>query len=173
MTDDVIARSRPLKLWFPFGFILSMSAFIGMLLDPSRFLEFLSFGAVAAAVSTIVYRWWWRWWWWARNALTAIDEGLVAHIRGHEELAYRWDRIEKLGWEPGTWGFIGGIPFGSRVLIYPTGGPYDLPGPNHPVRIGAVQPPLPWRRGEIAARVSAHLDELLRPRRRDAETDPR
>lgn len=167
MADEVIVESRPLELWFPLGVIVSMATLVGMLTEPGVALTFLLFGVAAAVVTVAVY-----WWWWARNAVTATTEGIVANVRGREKLTYRWEQIETLGWEPGTWGlFLAGIPFGSRVLVYPTGGRYDMPGPNHPVRVGVVQPPLPWRRREVAASVSAHLDELLRRHRPNHEAD--
>lgn len=165
MADEVIAQSRPSELWFPLTWIVPGAIVVGGPFGSSAIVESLLSGAVAGALSTVLY-----YWWWGRNRVTATDEGIVARIRGREELTYRWEDIDRLGWEPGTWGVIGGIPFGSRVLIYPTGGPYDMPGPNHPVRVGAVQPPLPWQRREVAAEVSDHLDGLMRRHRTAADS---
>lgn len=81
---------------------------------------------LAAALSMAVFR--------RNNAILADDEGLLLRERGKLTRSWRWTEIDRLGWA--AWGY-----WGARLVVHPHGGPYDVPGPNSPVRVGHVWNP--------------------------------
>ncbi len=90
--------------------------------------QFVSWYAVTLLVASIVLaltRW--------RNAVLADETGLLLRDRGGLRRSYAWSEIERIGWvDLGMWG--------SALAVYPRGGPYDVPGPNSPTRVGRI-----WR----------------------------
>ncbi len=69
-----------------------------------------------------------------RNAILADDEGLLLREKGRVTRSWRWTEIDRIGWAAhGYWG--------ARLVVHPSGGPYDVPGPNSPVRVGHVWNP--------------------------------
>ena len=65
------------------------------------------------------------------SALLADDIGLLVERRGRLTRSYRWDEIKEAGLMPAGFGRI-------ALMIYPHGGPYDVPGPNSPTTVGSV-----------------------------------
>ncbi|MEV4537522.1 hypothetical protein AB0J82_27465 [Asanoa sp. NPDC049518] len=82
-------------------------------------------GLVGAALVVAVTR--------RRNAVLGDDEGLLIQARGGLRRSYAWSEIDRMGWEDSG-------PFGSTLLVFPRGGPYDVPGPNSSIGVGRI-----WR----------------------------
>ena len=69
-----------------------------------------------------------------RNAVLGDDIGLLIRTRGGLSRSYAWSEIERMGWQHlGLWG--------SMLVVYPRGGPYDAPGPNSPIFVGRIWQP--------------------------------
>ncbi|MER7586580.1 hypothetical protein ABTW72_03495 [Micromonospora sp. NPDC127501] len=69
-----------------------------------------------------------------RNAVLADDLGLLVRDRSGLRRSYAWDEIERMGWADA------GMMWGSSLVVYPRGGPYDVPGPNASINVGGI-----WR----------------------------
>ena len=67
------------------------------------------------------------------NAVLADEEGLLIRTRHGVRRSFRWSQIERMGWENTS-------AWTSEMVVFPRGGPYDVPGPNAPARPGRV-----WR----------------------------
>ena len=101
-----------------------------------RFVSGLAVGAVGASLVVAVL--------WRRNAVLADDVGLLIRGRRGTRRSYAWSEIDRMGWlDTGLWG--------SVLELHPKGGPYDVPGPNSPVRPARI-----WRPGR-----RRHADPLL------------
>jgi hypothetical protein len=155
--DEVVAASRRSLAWLWTGVGLGVGPIVAHL-DAAPVLDAT---AVTTAVGLLTTAW--HHWWWGRNAILATDHGLVARTRGREVLAYRWSEIEGAWWSDGFWSWSGGVimPSSACVLVAPHGGRYALPGPNNPVRVGAVPPALPWRRRAVRNHALAVLRRHL------------
>ncbi|MET8042404.1 hypothetical protein ABZU25_16265 [Micromonospora sp. NPDC005215] len=82
-----------------------------------------------------------------RNAVLADDTGLLVRDRGGLRRSYAWSEIERMGWQDaGMWG--------SSLVVYPRGGPYDVPGPNASVNVARIWRP---RRAHLADPMPALL----------------
>ncbi|MFF0154886.1 hypothetical protein [Micromonospora sp. NPDC005203] len=95
------------------------------------------FGMVLGAASIVLAFVHWR------NAVLADDTGLLLRDRGGLRRSYPWSEIERMGWQDGSM-------WGSSLVVFPRGGPYDVPGPNAPVTVARL-----WRPGR------AHLADPM------------
>ncbi|MFG1837437.1 hypothetical protein ACGFH8_03265 [Micromonospora sp. NPDC049175] len=106
------------------------SAMVVGLVVVAVLLDWVSWGGlVLGAVSMVLafVRW--------RNAVLADDTGLLVRDRGGLRRSYAWSEIERMGWQ------------GNSLVVYPRGGPYDVPGPNASVTVARIAQP---RRAHLA-----------------------
>jgi hypothetical protein len=143
--NEVVAASPRGLAWLWTGVGLGAGPIIAFL-DAAPVLVVTAMSTAVGLLTTA-----WHHWWWGRNAILATDEGLVARTRGREVLAYRWSEIDGASWCDGFWGWSAAATWSSSacVLVAPNGAPYAVPGPNNPVRVGAVPPAMPWRRRAV------------------------
>ncbi len=110
---------------------------IGVLFD-QFFWTALTVGAASIIVAVVRLR----------NAVFADDLGLLVRDRSGLRRSYAWTEIERMGWvNAGMWG--------SNLLVFPRGGPYDVPGPNASTDVGRI-----WRLGR--RRSADPMPELLK-----------
>lgn len=78
-------------------------------------------GYLAAVVALLVAAWRRR-----RATITLDDDGLHVDDRGRRR-SFAWEELLEVGWVArGSW---------SGVVVRPTGGPYDVPGPSSPEQV--------------------------------------
>lgn len=70
------------------------------------------------------------WWWWTfwRNELRIDVDGI--HTRAGSHRHFRWDQLVEVGWIRSK--------TGAAIVDRPTGGRWDDPGPNSPLRLRAL-----------------------------------
>jgi hypothetical protein len=100
-------------------------------------------------------------WWWGRNAVLADDGGPIVVTRGRTERPYRWSELVAAEWEPGAFWRPTGPGWGASLLVAPRGGPFDVPGPNNPRRLGSVMLVWPWERRAAQARAAAVVHRFM------------
>ncbi|MEU8185462.1 hypothetical protein AB0B85_14620 [Micromonospora sp. NPDC049044] len=106
-------------------------------------LDWVSWGGLLLGAVSIVLAFLQR-----RNAVLADDTGLLVRDRGGLRRSYAWPEIERMGWQnSGMWG--------SSLVVYPRGGPYDVPGPNASVTVARI-----WR--PTRAHLADPMPALLR-----------
>jgi hypothetical protein len=105
-----------------------------------QFYPFWLLSLLTAALITAVIR--------RGYAVLADEAGLLIRRRQKLKRSYAWAEIDRMGWvDTGFWG--------SSLMVYPRGGPYDVPGPNAATRVGGV-----WRPGRRRSGTDP-LPELL------------
>ncbi|MEU4470988.1 hypothetical protein [Micromonospora sp. NPDC023888] len=106
-------------------------------------LDWVSWGALVLGAASIVLAFVHR-----RNAVLADDTGVLVRDRGGLRRSYAWREIERMGWQDsGMWG--------SSLVVYPRGRPYDVPGPNASVIVARIWRP---RRPDLADPMPALLE---------------
>jgi hypothetical protein len=155
--NEVVAASRRSLAWSWTGGGLCAGPIIADL-DAAPVLLVTAMSTALGLLTTA-----WHHWWWDRNAILATDQGLVVRSRGREVLAYRWSEIDRASWSDGFWGWSAAATWSSSacVLVAPHGAPHAVPGPNDPVRVGAVPSALPWRRRAARSHAVAVLRRHL------------
>jgi hypothetical protein len=105
-------------------------------------LDWVSWGALVLGAASIVLAFVHR-----RNAVLADDTGVLVRDRGGLRRSYAWGEIERMGWQDsGMWG--------TSLVVFPRGGPYDVPGPNASVIVARIWRP---RRAHLADPMPALL----------------
>lgn len=120
----VLAES---KLWPGILAVIPMVTVTIVMIVRARFAVWsLMFFAVAALVLALARR---------GSAVLADEHGLLIRRHGRIERSYGWADIERMGWQDSS-------ILGANLVVFPRGGPYDVPGPNSPTTVGGV-----WRPG--------------------------
>lgn len=102
-------------------------------------------------------------WLWGRNAVLADDDGPIVVTRDRTECPYRWSELAAAEWEPGAFWRPTGPGWGASLLVTPKGGPFEVPGPNHPTRLGNVMLVWPWERRAAQVRAAVVLHQFMGP----------
>ena len=111
-------------------------------------------GAIALALSAGFI------WLWGRNAIWADEEGPIVVTRGRTDRPYGWRDLTTVDWDPGSFWLLESFPWGASLVVSPQGGPFDVPGPNNPVRLGNVMLVWPWERRAATSRAGAVVERF-------------